>query len=132
MKPAIVQMPTNRSDVFAFEIFGEAQAEDMEFMAETMNDAFDHIDDVKILLRFRPYDGSEVSGAFNTEVIKAQFRALKSVSKYAVVGLPDAAASIIEFFDNLIPVDSRTFDGDKEDEAWAFVGAQPVTGTTAA
>lgn len=43
--------------------------------------------------------------------------------KYAVVGAPAWAAGMIDFFGPISPVDTKTFDLDEEQAAWAWVRA---------
>lgn len=122
----ITQLQVDNPAVFAFTIRGQVSEEDMKAMAATMNAAFDTHDSVSMLLIFAVYDGSETGAGLNAETLKSQFRSLSHVDKYAVVGAPPAAAGMINAMDKLIPVDARTFDAADEQEAWRFVGAQPL------
>jgi hypothetical protein len=126
MQNSIVQIPTNRPRLYAFEIRGEVQSEDMHEMAETMNSAFDAHDKVDMMLLFRPYDGSEIGATFDFESMKASFRSLNSVDKYVVVGAPERADSLISFMDRIIPVDAHTFEPHEVNAAWSCVDAQPL------
>ena len=121
---SITEIPTGRQDVFAFRIAGEVEAAEMEAMAQRMNDAFDRFDSVNMLIIFDLYEGSETGASLNIEAMKAQFRAVSKVGRYAVVGAPEAASRIIDLFDRVSPVDARTFDSDEEHAAWRFVGAE--------
>lgn len=126
MQESIYRIPTNNPRIFAFEINGKAQAEDLQAMAEVMLDAFSRYDKVNMLLIFRPYDGGEIGGAFDLDVIKAQFSSLSSVRRYAVVDAPEYARTMIEFLDKLSPVRARTFDRSNEAAAWEYVGEKQI------
>jgi D-mannonate dehydratase len=123
----VTQIQTDNPSVFAFMIRGEVTSEDMEGMARIMNTAFDAHKSVSMLLIFDHFEGREVTAGWDTESMKAQFRSLSKVEKYAVVGAPSAASAMIAFMDKIIPVDARTFAAMEETEAWGFVGAQPIT-----
>ena len=130
MHNSIVPIPTNREQLFAFEIRGEVEKEDLHQMAETMNKAFDKYDKIDMLLLFRPYDGSETGASLDLEAQKANFRALTGVDKYVVVGAPDKANSLINFMDNIIPVDAHTFASEEVNKAWNCVNALPLQRAT--
>lgn len=133
MTAALTLIPTDKDHVYAFEIHGEVASDDMNAMAETMNNAFDHHDKVDMLLLFKPYDGSETAAMFDAEVVKSRFRSLANVDKYVVVGASDRAQSLINFMDMLIPVTAITFDSHDEEKAWSTVNASPrkTAGATA-
>lgn len=125
----IIPIPASSPDVYAFRIRGEVTADDMHAMGELMNAAFDAKSSVSMLLIFDSFEGRERGAGLDADSLKSRFRALGNVDKYAVVGAPSAAATMINVMDKIIPVDARTYDADKEDEAWAFVGARPLTDT---
>ncbi len=95
-------------------------------MAANMNDAFDAHPTVSMLLLFEVYDGVQAGAGLDLETMKAQFKSLAKVDKYAVVGAPSAAETLITVMDKIIPVDARTFDASDEQAAWQFVGAKPI------
>lgn len=123
---SIKQIPTTSNRVFAFEIAGQLSKSDLEAMGQYMNDAFDVHNSLNMLLKFENYDGSEAGAGLNAEMAKAQFRALKNVDTYVVVGAPDSASSLIDFFSPLIPVEAQAYPMKEEHEAWAQVGAAPL------
>lgn len=123
--PSITRIPTTSDTVLAFEINGEIQADALERMAQTMNDAFDRHDTTSLLVLFRPYDGSETGATLDWDVLKANFRSLSNLEKYAIVGGSEAPKGTVDFFDDLIPIDAETFDLREAEAAWDFVGASP-------
>ena len=124
---AVRRVPTDREDLYAFEIDGEVSAEAMEAMAETMNRAFDaHEDRVDMLLVFRDYGGSEAGAALDADVIASRFRSLVNVRRYVVVGAPAGANAMIEAIGKLIPVEATAFGADELDAAWTLLGARPA------
>lgn len=118
---SISVIPTASDRVLAFEFLGEATADDLEQMAETLNKAFDSQPSVNLLLIFSPFDGAESAGLLNVESLKAQLRSIAAVDKYAVVGAPDYACTMIEWMDSILPVNAEHFAHANIDDAWRFV-----------
>ncbi|MCK0167943.1 STAS/SEC14 domain-containing protein [Jannaschia sp. S6380] len=126
MPQTIHRIAAEPPTVYAFEITGEVAADDMEAMADTMNAAFDAHDKVSMLLIFDDFRGSETGAGFDWSSIKSRFRSLANVEKYATVGAPGSAETMIAAMGKVIPVEARTFDPGEIHEAWAYVGARPV------
>ncbi|WP_168771086.1 STAS/SEC14 domain-containing protein [Palleronia sediminis] len=122
--PSIRETPTDRADVYAFHIMGEVSEDDMEDMAERMNDVFDRHDKVSMLLIFDRYEGAETQAHFDWDVIRSRLRSVTKVEKYAVAKAPERAGKLVERFGKLLPLEARAFDD--VDAAWVFVGARPV------
>lgn len=121
----IQQIPMTTSDVYAFRITGHMDDDAAEALADFMNDVFDHSKKVSMLFDLSGFTGSDWDSMLHADVIEARFRALKHVSRYAVVGAPEPAAKMIGLMAKIIPVDARAFDAREASQAWAFVGAQP-------
>ena len=127
MSDSVTRLPSDRPDVYAFEIRGEVSEEAMASMAELMNTAFDaHEDKVDMLLVFRDFDGSEFGATLDMDVIASRFRAWTNVARYVVVGAPESANTMIETMGKLMPVEAHTFPLHGLDEAWALLGARPA------
>ena len=127
MQPSVTRTPTDRPDLYAFEIHGEVTDEAMESMAKTMNEAFDaHDGKVDMLLVFREFDGSETGATLDFEVIASRVRALTNVARYVVVGAPEPANAMIEGMAKIMPLEAHTFPLHREGEAWTLLGARQV------
>lgn len=122
---SVTQLPTSAEHVYAFDVHGHLTAEESDVLAKLMNDAFDRHERVNMLFRLTRFEGSDATGLFDWDVLKSRFRSLSKVDRYAVVGAPDAARSMIETMDKVISVDARTFDTEDEAAAWDFVGSAP-------
>ncbi|MGY9047787.1 MAG: STAS/SEC14 domain-containing protein [Rhodobacterales bacterium] len=123
----IKQIPTDNPKVYAFRISGRIDDDASEAMAKYMNTVFDETDKVNMLLDLSDFTGSDWDSMLDGDVIQSRFRALSHVAKYAVIGAPDSAASMIGFMDKIIPVEAKAFDKTEETGAWNFVDARPVT-----
>ncbi|SEM47689.1 SpoIIAA-like [Loktanella fryxellensis] len=118
----ITPIPTDFPHVYAFEITDKLDAEGMRQMGDILNAAFDrHPGKINILLRFKDFEASDAAVGTNLSAMKAQFGSLTNVNRYATVGAPPAAETMIEVMNHVIPVDAKTFSSEEERDAWAFV-----------
>jgi hypothetical protein len=103
-----------RPDLLSFEVLGHVPAEDMAWMARQVDDAFAVMQRVDMLIVMRGFEGADAGALVDPAVVKVQLRSLGKVRRYAVVGAPAWARTMIEAFDHVIPVDARTFDPAEE------------------
>ncbi len=124
----IERIEGERPTLLAFRIEGRIEQEDVEAMAREVLAAFEERGEVDILITLHDWDGISAGAIFNRERIEAQARAVRHVRKYAVVGPPDWAATLINGFDRILPVDARTFDSGDEAaaRAWLDEGAEAL------
>ena len=118
----VVPIPTDHDHVYAFDVTGDLDAAGMGEMGDILNAAFDaHDGKINVLLRFKNFEASDAGVGTTLSAMKAQLRSLTHVGRYAVVGAPQAAETMINFFNHLIPVHARTFEATEEQAAWDFV-----------
>jgi len=120
----IRQIPTTSPTVYAFSFNGHIDDDDAEALAEYMNAVFDRHDKVSMLMDLSGFTGSDWDAMLDGDVIASRFRALSHVDRYAVVGAPERAATMIGLMDKIIPVQAKAFDTAEMSAAWTFVGAQ--------
>ncbi len=121
---AITRIPTSRGDLFAFEIDGRIHKPDIEWMAHTLQSAFDTIGQLDIIIVMVRWDGIDLGAVFNSDALVAQARANKHVRKYAVVGAPAVAEAMINLFSPFTPVEEKTFDIAHQQQAWSWIGGE--------
>lgn len=121
---AIDQFETHIHGVYAFRITGELGGDDLQLMAKTMNTAFDRMEEVDMLIAFQSDEGAKFGAGLSLEVLKSQFRSVSNVRNYCVVNAPSTAESVVEFFDNLLPIKARSFSS--EHNALEYLRAQPA------
>lgn len=120
---SIRAIPTALPPLYAFEVDGRITAPDVEWMAGVLQAAFEAQETVDILIVMRDYQGLDIRAAFDPKALRAQARAASHVGKYAVVGAPDWAETMINLFSPVSPVEARTFDLEDEATAWDWVRA---------
>ncbi len=118
---AIRRRPDPRPTLLVFEIAGKISKSDIEDMANQIEQAFDALDRVDLLLIMTDFEGMETGAVFDREALATQVRSLRHVRKYGVVGAPGWARAMIEFSDFLTPVEAKTFDLAQEADAWAWI-----------
>ncbi|MEL7130643.1 MAG: STAS/SEC14 domain-containing protein [Pseudomonadota bacterium] len=122
---SITQVKTSRPDLYAFRITKMVTQEDMEAMAEVMNDAFDrHEDKIDMLLIFDRYDGAESGATWGWEALKSRFKSVTNIRRYVVVGAPDSAEDLIETMAKIMPIEAETHD--TEVAAWRSLDAEAI------
>lgn len=118
---AITRLANTRSDLFAFEVRGRIEKDDITEMARTLDAAFTRHDKVDILILMKDWEGIAPGAVFDPKALATQARANTHVRRYAVVGAPAWASMMINLFSPLTPVEEKTFDLAEEREAWAWV-----------
>lgn len=120
---AIVQLPSERPNLLMFEIRARITKEDMEWMAERVDGAFDTQEKIDLLLIMTNYDGAELGAVFDGEAAGVMMRSLKHVRRYGVVGAPGWARAMIELFKWTTPVEEKTFSLEELAEARRWIDA---------
>ncbi len=123
----IAEIPNDNPKVHAFEVNGHIDDDASEALAKHMNDVFDRHDQVNMLLDLTGLTGSDWDSMLDDDVIVSRFRSLNHVERYAVIGAPDRAATMIGIINRVIPVKAKAFEASEAQHAWAFVGAQPTS-----
>ncbi|UOA28789.1 STAS/SEC14 domain-containing protein [Pseudosulfitobacter sp. DSM 107133] len=122
--PSLIQIATNRADLYVFRITGEVSAGDMTALAAYLNDVFDQPGKVDLMLIFDRYDGTVATGALGWETLKSRLRAVSNINKYVVVGTPEHTSELVEAMHSILPVDAEPFDA--EISAWRYLNAKAV------
>jgi hypothetical protein len=126
---SIKLLPSDRVDLRVFEVVAKITEADIEWMAAQVNAAFDAQKRIDMLIIMRNYEGAELGAIFDAEAFKAQLRSARHVRRYAVVGAPAWASTMINLFSPLTPVEEKTFTLDQEREARAWIdGGMFVSG----
>lgn len=125
-KPAIRMIATTDPKVLAFEVDGHLAAKDMQPVADTLQAAFDKQKKVRLLNRFKKFDGFDWALVRQEATIRMKLNALRHVERYAVVGGPEWMEGAIKLVNPLFKIEIRHFQADEENEAWAWIGAKPT------
>jgi len=120
---SIRAIPSALPPLYAFEVDGRIAAADVEWMAGVLQPAFAARATVDILIVMRNYQGLDLGAALDPKALWAQASAAAHVRRYAVVGAPDWAETMINLLSPVSPVEARTFDLEDEAAAWAWVRA---------
>ncbi|MFC3695788.1 STAS/SEC14 domain-containing protein [Chenggangzhangella methanolivorans] len=122
---SIVSRDSPRLDLLVFEIQSKIPKADIEWMSRIVDRAFEEHEQIDMLLLMTNYEGSELSAMLDGEALSVQSRSVARVRRYAVVGAPSWARTMIEIFGSLSPVDAKTFELANEAAAWAWVDQRP-------
>ena len=118
---AIHRRTSPRPTLLVFEIDAHIAKEDIEAMAEQVEQSFDNHKTVDMLLIMAPFEGMDAAAAFDLKALGVQARSVRHVRKYAVVGAPGWARAMIDVSSLVSPVEAKTFDLAQEADAWTWV-----------
>jgi hypothetical protein len=124
--PAVRQIPTDRPDCSAFDIFGEVMSADVENLFGLLEAAYALHDQVDLLVRMVDHDGVDWSDVSSETISEGKRLAQAHVRRCAAVGEPNWIPSVTGFFTPRPDVELKHFSSEDEAEAWAWIGARPV------
>ncbi|MBW8635843.1 STAS/SEC14 domain-containing protein [Hoeflea sp. WL0058] len=120
-KRAVRRLPTDREDVFAYEVNGHVSTGELDDISLELDKAYRRFDRINLLVRLHAWNGVDWTSAFSETSFIGRMRALSHVDRYAVVGGPSWIALAITFCPQLFNMEVRHFDEADADEAWAWV-----------
>lgn len=120
-------LPTSKDDVLAFEINGMISAQEMPDVIKEFETFLQRHEKVRLLNRMKHFGGIDPAVFMQGGLVSMKLAAMQKVERYAIVGAPGWMAKIIATLNPVFAdIDMQTFPADREDEAWAWLGAQPV------
>ncbi len=109
---------------FAFDaVLDHAQVVEM---ARVVESAMAEGDDLALLLDMRATEHFSPGAFVSAEGVWTSLRSIGPLRRYAVVAAPGIAASAVEAFGKLLPLEARAFDADEIDAARQWVTATPA------
>lgn len=120
-------IPTNKINVFAFELTGRVCAEKMQEVVREITSRMDAVEGkIRMLGRFRNFRVPEPRAVFDSDYFRMKLSALRRVERYAVVGGPAWFRDWISLVAPLLRIDIRYFSTDEEPAAWQWLDASPA------
>lgn len=120
-------LPTSKDDVLAFEINGVISAKEMPEVIKNLELFLERHEKVRLLNRIKHFGGIDPALFMQSGLASMKLAVMKKVERYAIVGAPSWMCKIIETVNSAFAdMDMRTFAEDQENEAWAWLGAEPV------
>ncbi|MGF1607023.1 MAG: STAS/SEC14 domain-containing protein [Rhodothalassiaceae bacterium] len=122
----IRQIKTDQDHVLAFHVTADVRGEDMAALGRVLQKQFDLKSKVNMLLILEDFEPADSAKGLSLDSLTAQMRSLDHLEKYAVIGPPPAAATLLKLFDKVSDIEVRPFKPDQDEAAWAFIGARPM------
>ena len=120
-------LPVSKDDVLAFEIDGVISGKEMPEVIKTFETFFGRHQKVRLLNRIKHFGGIDPAIFMQSGLLSIKLAAIQKVERYAVVGAPGWMCKVIETVNPAFAdMDMRTFPLDRENEAWAWLGAEPT------
>lgn len=129
-QPSVRFLYTSRADVVAFEVNGRIRQDDMQNLIGVFRQALDAHERLRVLVRVVNFDGVSLEALREEGLTSVKMRGWRQVDRYAVVGGPAWMAALTSWSAPLVRIQTRHFDAAREDEAWQWLEAQPLNGST--
>jgi SpoIIAA-like len=123
---AVRLVRTTKPDVVAFEVEGKIRSEDMRLLVTTFDDALRAHERLRVLVRFRNFDGISLDALRNEALWSVKMRGLRQVERYALIGGPAWLEQVVQGFAPMVRTETRHFRPDEEDRAWEWLEAKPA------
>lgn len=117
----IRRIPTDRADLYAYEVTGHMTADDIRAVYEELNEAYDTHGEVDLLVKLSHFDGFDWSAAFSDLTYTVKTRSLSHIRRYAIVGGPKWIRAMVGVFNPLVHPEMNTFELGEESAAWDWV-----------
>lgn len=125
--PAIRFLPTPTANVLAFEIDGLITSEEMPEALKVFEEFFAGHDQVRLLNRMKHFGGFDPTILLQSRLIAMKLSAMRKLERYAIVGAPSWMVTLIAAISPAFAdIEMRTFAAEQEDEAWAWLEAEPA------
>lgn len=121
--PAVRRIETDSDNVFAVEIAGAFLAADAENLRGLLEGEYALHERIDLLLRVSALEELDISGLAPETAAFLKDHFTLHVGRCAVVGEAGALAGLLPA---VRQVELRRFEAEKEDDAWAWIGARPI------
>jgi hypothetical protein len=121
--PAVRQIETDRSDLFAIDVVGHVSSADVENLYGLLEAAYALHPRIDVLVRMVDHDGVDWSDVDEQTIRAGKAHARDHVRRCASIGEPDWTADLTGWFSSTEPVELRHFAAEEEADAWAWLKA---------
>jgi hypothetical protein len=121
--PSVRMIETVEPDLVAFEIEGRIRADDMRLLIARFEEAMKASEKLRVLVRIVDFAGVSVDALRVEGLASIKIKGLRQISRYAIVGGPDWMKTIADGVTPFVPVQTKRFERENEDEAWTWLKA---------
>jgi hypothetical protein len=125
-QPALRNIPTNRSDTFAFAWNGKISVEDMTAFVRELTPALASPGQIRLLGRIEHLGGLVPGAITESGLLPLKQSLFRRLERYAIVGGPRWLKRYVRIAQSVSKIDVRHFDESREQEAWQWLDAQPA------
>lgn len=124
-RPSFIRrIPADRPDALAFAMGGKLTGEQVKAFTTILTEAYDNFAMIDLLIRIDSYEGFEFSSLFDRDTWSMKGASFSKIRRYALVGAPSFIRNSFGLFATFLPFETKMFDAEDEDEAWAWIGAR--------
>lgn len=122
---------TTRPDAYAFAWNGTITRADADEVLERLQRALESHISVRLLARVERMGGIRLPALLRTTFARIKALGLRKVERYAIVGRAAWLERYVELMNHVTPIQMRFFPLEREQEAWAWIEAEPAAEETA-
>ena len=122
---SVIRRDSPRPDLLAFEIKDKITRADIEWMSARTDEAMQTLDKIDMLIIMSNFEGSDLGATFDGYAASVKVRSVAHIRRYVVVGAPAFAKAMITLSGFVLPIESKTFDLEDEQAAWAWLAQAP-------
>lgn len=123
---------TTRPDTYAFVWNGKVTRSDVEHVLGVLKAELESHVSVRLLGRIEHMGGIEIGALLKSSLLRVKLLGLRKIERYAVVGGPSWLPRYADVIRRLTGVEMRYFAADREDDAWVWLEARPVSSAESA
>lgn len=124
-RPSFIRrIPADRPDALAFAMGGKLTGAEVKAFTAILTEAYENFAMIDLLIRIDSYEGFEFSTLFDRHTWSMKGASFSKIRRYALVGAPSFIRNSFGLFATFLPFETKMFDAEDEDEAWAWIGAK--------
>jgi hypothetical protein len=124
--PAIRRLDTGRTDLLAIEIAGAVTGADVENLYGLLEGAYALHDRIDLLVRWPEAEHVDWQQVARETVEEARDHASRHIRRCAAIGGRGDVSALLRALGSDSAAEYRRFAEDQEDEAWAWIEAEPA------
>lgn len=129
---ALRWIETTRPDAYAFAWNGTITNEDIDTVFERLERELESHISVRLLARIEHMGGIRLHALLRTTFARVKALGLRKMERYAIVARSSWLERYVELANHVSPVEMRYFPLEREQDAWAWIEAEPATQEAAA
>jgi hypothetical protein len=131
-QPALRLIATTRPDTYAFAWNGRITRSDIDHVLGVLRTELESHMSVRLLGRIERMGGIELGALLRSSLFRLKLLGVRKIERYALVSGPSWLGRYVGVARKLTGIDLRHFPREREEDAWSWLEAQPVSSAESA